>query len=66
MVNMTIAMSDYNNGPFVQCAYYDGPGYINQFRVVRCTTPVQGRFLRLSRTARVINVCEVEVYGYYI
>ena len=64
MANMTISVGDDVNNTNTLCYYYDGPGYFNIMETFDCNEHVNGRYVKLQREAVILNICELEVYGY--
>ncbi|XP_060066373.1 uncharacterized protein LOC132546668 [Ylistrum balloti] len=64
LVFLNITVAETANGPRHLCMYYPGPGFMNQMKTFYCETPVKGQFVRISRDERVLNMCELEVYGF--
>ncbi|XP_045191209.2 fucolectin-7-like [Mercenaria mercenaria] len=45
------------------CSEYEGPGGPGETVVIKCETPLLGRFVRISKSVReLIAMCEVEIY----
>ena len=64
MAKMTIAVGDDVNNINTLCYYYEGPGYVNSMETFDCITHVNGRYVKVQRAEMVLNICELEVYGY--
>ncbi|XP_065935740.1 uncharacterized protein [Magallana gigas] len=58
-VTVGLTESDVNT----LCGFFAGPGTASQPVVIDCSTPPQGRFVKISKTTEYLSLCEVDVFG---
>uniref|UniRef100_K1R9F3 Fucolectin-1 n=1 Tax=Magallana gigas TaxID=29159 RepID=K1R9F3_MAGGI len=61
-VTITVGLTESDvNTP---CGVFAGPGTLSQVVDIDCSSVPKGRFVKISKTTKILTLCEVEVFGY--
>ncbi|XP_052676614.1 fucolectin-like [Crassostrea angulata] len=62
--NVTVTVGVTESNVNTLCGFFPGPGTLAQLLVViDCPTSTKGKFVRISKPTKALNLCEVDVFG---